>query len=437
MTAPVSTPSTAASAPAPAAAAPPRPDVDPRAVVGVITQRELLAKLRDRTFLGSTAFLLVVVALAILLPALLARHNPEIRIGTVGSQAADVAAEAARLGRQADAADPAARGAAAGLKAARLQPRAFPDPAAAEAATRAGTVDAVLVPAAGPAGRLEVVGDTGVPDELQPLLDAAAHQNALAGALRAAGLDAGGADRALDAAATSAPHQRLLHALAADRDVAIALAGAFAMIFFLANVLFGISIAQSVVEEKQSRVVEILVAAVPVRALLAGKVTANTVLALGQTLLLAAVGTAAAGIIGQEALLGLILRSGGWFLLFFVLGFTMLASLWAASGALASRLEDLNGTTMPLQIVLYGPLFAALSVHDPGLPMRVLSYVPFTAPLAMPQRLMLGDAAWWEALLAAGIVVATTVVAVAVAARLYERNVLRTSGRIGWREAWR
>jgi ABC-2 type transport system permease protein len=200
--------------------------------------------------------------------------------------------------------------------------------------------------------------------------------------------------------------------------------------------LFGLSIAQSVVEEKQSRVVEILVAAVPVRALLAGKVAANTLLALGQTVLLAAVGMAGAGITGHSDLITLILRTGGWFLLFFVLGFTMLASLWAAAGAVASRLEDLNATTMPLQILLYLPLFGALWVREPGLLMRVLSYVPFTSPLSMPQRLLLGDAAWWEALLSALIVLGTTAAMVAVAARLYERNVLRTAGRTPWRQAW-
>ncbi|HEY6797768.1 MAG TPA: ABC transporter permease [Kineosporiaceae bacterium] len=408
------------------------------ALIGVITQRELLAKLRDKTFLGSTAFLLVAVSLSILLPVALNRDNPRISVGTVGARAAAVAAEAARLGHlAAGPADQIARTTAAELPAARLDVRFFPDAAAALDAVRKGTVDAALAPGDAAVGGLEIVADTGVPDQLATLVNAAARDQALHDALRAAGLDGGGADRALAAAASSAPGQRLLHPPATDRAVSVGLATAFAGIFFMASILFGMSIAQSVVEEKQSRVVEILVAAVPVRALLAGKVIANTVLALGQTLLLAAVGTTAAGLVGQTTLIGLILRVGGWFLLFFVLGFTMLASLWAASGAIASRLEDLNGTTIPLQLLLYLPFFAALWVHDPGVWMRVLSYVPFTAPLSMPQRLMIGDAAWWDALLSAGIVVATTAGMVLVAARFYERNVLRTSGRLSWWEAWR
>jgi len=54
----------------------------------------------------------------------------------------------------------------------------------------------------------------------------------------------------------------------------------------------------------------------------------------------------------------------------------------------------------------------------------------------MPQRLMTGDAAWWEALISAAIVVVTAVGVVGIATRLYERNVLRTAGRVPWREAW-
>ena len=55
----------------------------------------------------------------------------------------------------------------------------------------------------------------------------------------------------------------------------------FGVVFLLAASLFGGTIAQSVVEEKQTRVVELLISAIPVRALLAGKVIGNTVLAMG------------------------------------------------------------------------------------------------------------------------------------------------------------
>jgi ABC-type Na+ efflux pump permease subunit len=75
---------------------------------------------------------------------------------------------------------------------------------------------------------------------------------------------------------------------------------------------------------------------------------------------------------------------------------------------------------------------AAIYVYTPGTALTTLSYVPFTAPIAMPRRLALGDAAWWEGALAALIVAATAVLRVAVATRIYERSLLRSGGRLGW-----
>jgi ABC-2 type transport system permease protein len=269
------------------------------------------------------------------------------------------------------------------------------------------------------------------------LLARAASDAALTDRLTGAGLNTADAARALTAAQDAAPAQLLLEPPAENAGLSEVLGVAFAVVFFTSSMMFGTTIAQSVVEEKQSRVVEILVAAVPVRALLAGKVAANTALAVGQTALLLGVGVAGAGAVGQAGLVSLLLRSSGWFLLFFLLGFTMLATLWAASGAVASRQEDLQATMGPLLTAIMLPYFAALFVTEPGLWMRVLSYFPLTAPLSMPQRLMIGDAAWWEALLSAGVVVLTGAAVVMVAARLYEHSLLRTAGRTPWREAWR
>jgi ABC-2 type transport system permease protein len=418
-----------------------------RAMFSVVVQRELVTKLKDKTFIFSTIFLLVLVGVSIAVPALLRDDNPKVTVGTVGADAAAVVADATRLGERLsqEGQEGGVRtgtpvdAAALGVSPARVEARAFPDVAAVEAALRAGTVDGALVPASGVAsgGDLQLVADTSVPEELSSLVAIISRDRALTGSLQGAGLDAAGAERALAEASASAPAQRLLDPSSTDRGLAIGLGAIFAAIFFLASLVFGMAIAQSVVEEKQSRVVEILVAAVPVRVLLAGKVAANTLLAFGQTALLVGMGIAAAGLAGQGDVVSVVLRTGGWFLLFFVLGFTMLATLWAASGALASRVEDLNATTVPMQTLVMLPFFAAVWVTDPGTFMRVLSYVPLTAPVSMPQRLILGDAAWWEALISAAIVLATAAAVVQVAARIYRHNLLRTAGRTPWRQALR
>ena len=421
-----------------------------REVVAVVARRELLARLRDRTFLASTAFLLVVVAASIAVPLLLEGGDaPRYTVAAVGGPARAVAASAASLGEQATRAQERAdardddggdgtaavtgpQDAAVTVPAAQVEVREVPDAAAAEALVRDGTADAALV---GAGSGLQVVGDEEVPSDLADLLAAAGRDATLLAGLGAAGVAPDRAQELFRQAAQAAPAERLLDPPTEDAELALPLSFVFAMLFFFTTFLFGMAIAQSVVEEKQSRIVEILVAAVPVRSLLAGKVLGNTALAIGQTVLLVAVALAAASIGGQGGLVSVILRSGGVFLVFFLLGFAMLACLWAAAGALASRQEDLQATTVPMQVLLFVPLFAGIYVTSTGPLLTVLSYVPFTAPLTMPRRLLLQDAAWWEPVVSAGLVVATAVAFVGLATRIYERSVLRSGSRVPWSAA--
>ena len=67
------------------------------------------------------------------------------------------------------------------------------------------------------------------------------------------------------------------------------------------------------------------------------------------------------------------------FVVFFLLGFVMLACLWAVGGSLASRIEDLSSTTAVMQILVIVPFFASIFMTDPSPVQRALSYVPFTA----------------------------------------------------------
>ncbi len=122
---------------------------------------------------------------------------------------------------------------------------------------------------------------------------------------------------------------------------------------------------------------------------------------------------------------------------FFLLGFVMLACLWAVAGSLASRVEDLQATTVAMQVLVIVPFFAAIFAIDPGPMQRVLSYVPFTSPLMMPARVVLGNAAPWEPAVSAAIVLATAVAFVLIGARLYEGSLLHTSARLHARQAWR
>ncbi|TCB96030.1 ABC transporter permease [Micromonospora zingiberis] len=339
----------------------------------LVAAREIRVKLRDRTFLISTIVFLVIAAGATILPSLLS-----------GGPSTVAATEAA----------------AGPLREAGLQVRTVPDDAAAEQAVRDGDVDAAVV--AGPV----VLAMNDAPNDVV---------NAL----------------------STRPPVELLNPDAVDPTLTFLVPFAFAFIFLITSQTFGVQIAQSIIEEKQTRIVEILVAAVPVRALLAGKMLAGTILALGQIALVALVALTGMAFGGNDGLVSLLGPAIGWFIPFFLLGFVLIASMWAAAGALVNRLEDIGGVSMPVQLAVMLPFFAVVFLSDNVGAMRLLSYLPFSAPTAMPLRLFTGDAALWELFVSLALLLVTAIGFLLAGARVYEGSLLRTNGRTSVRTAWR
>ena len=209
----------------------------------------------------------------------------------------------------------------------------------------------------------------------------------------------------------------------------------FGVVFLMAASTFGGTIAQSVVEEKQTRVVEILISAIPVRALLAGKVIGNTILAMAQIVGFVAIAIVGLTVTGQSAVLTGLGAPLVWFAIFFFFGFVLLASLFAAAGAMVSRQEDIGSTTTPLTLLVMAPYFLVIFFNDNPVVLSVMSFVPFSAPVAMPLRLYLGDAMWWEPLLSLVILIATCAGAILVASRIYSNSLLRMGARVKLSEA--
>lgn len=378
--------------------------------IRLVAAREVDEKLHNKPFLISVVFFLLIIAVSVALPAVLSDDGPEeFDVAVVSQSAREVAA-------------------ATQTPDVEVKPTTYESVAAAETAVRDADVDAALLEE-GPT--LQLAGMDDVPEQLAVAIGRAARVLGLSQALAASGADPDQISQLL------APVQ-VQQVLLDDRGVdaaTIALTGiAFALVFFFVVFTFGFAIAQTVVQEKESRVVELLVATVPIRVLLAGKVAGNSLLALGQVVLLGAVALGGAAVTGQGELVGVLAANSGWFLLFFLLGFVMLACLWAVTGSLATRNEDLQSTTAPLQALVLLPFFAAIYVRD-GTAQVVLSFVPFSAPLVMPQRLIAQDAALWEAGLSAVVLLATAVALIAVGARLYRASLLRTRGKTSLRQA--
>ncbi|KMS91047.1 sodium ABC transporter permease, partial [Streptomyces regensis] len=203
------------------------------------------------------------------------------------------------------------------------------------------------------------------------------------------------------------------------------------MVFALVFMMFamgGTAIAQSTVTEKQTRVVEILVSTLPVKALLAGKIVGHTLLTLGQVVVLAIVAPVALQAGGNDELLTVILPALGWFVPFLVFGFVLLSSMWAVAGSLVSRQEDLGSTMGLVMMLVFGPYMAIIFLQDNETAMTVMSYIPFTAALAMPVRMFTGEAQLWEPFVALGIAAVTIVVITSIATRIYTGSLLQTGG---------
>ncbi len=231
-------------------------------------------------------------------------------------------------------------------------------------------------------------------------------------------------------AVSEAPDVVLLDPAEQDSLVVYFVALGFGLVFFMSAITFGSTIAQSVVEEKQTRVVEILIAAIPVRALLAGKVLGNSILAFGQITIIAILAGGGLLFTGQIELLGALGPSILWFIVFFAVGFVLLAAMFAAAASLVSRQEDMASVTTPVTTLVMIPYFLVIFFNDNDAVLAVMSYVPFSAPVGMPMRVFLGTAQWWEPILSLAILALTTAGVIVLGSRIYGNSLLRTGSRV-------
>jgi ABC-2 type transport system permease protein len=239
----------------------------------------------------------------------------------------------------------------------------------------------------------------------------------------------------LVSALSVSPEVELLDPSEAPTGLRILIGLGFGLVFMLAVIGSGATIMQNTVQEKQSRVVEILLAAVPARALLAGKILGNSVIGVGTAAAMAAAAALGLAITGQSALLDLLSAPLIWFVVFFIFGFVLVASVFAAGAALVSRQEDTGAVMTPAMMLVMIPYFGVVFFGENPLIMTILSYIPFSAPVAMPVRLFFGEAQWWEPLLALAVMLAACVGAILVGAKIYENSLLRMGARVKLREA--
>lgn len=218
------------------------------------------------------------------------------------------------------------------------------------------------------------------------------------------------------------------------------IAYASTIVIFIFVVMYGQWIAQGVVEEKASRIMEIMVNAATPRDLLAGKVIGIMITALMQFIpivltagIIASFQTQIGSLFGvpEDQLfdinLGAIAWSSmGWFLLYFILGFLLFGALYAGVGSLVSRQEEVGTAIAPMMTVMMIGYFAALmSLNDPdGTIARVAYLFPGTSVFVAMLRLVMGNPEPWEIAVSIGGLLIAIVLALLLAARLYRVGVL-------------
>jgi len=194
-----------------------------------------------------------------------------------------------------------------------------------------------------------------------------------------------------------------------------------------------------VLEEKASRVVEVLLARVPARAVLAGKIAGIGLLGLAQIAVIALAALVTVAIVGSIHLPAV--RGGvlAWALVWFVLGYALYATMYGALGSLGSRTEDAQSVAGPATVVLLVAYFASffMIAQPASAAAKAVSYFPLTAPLAMPGRIAMGATAWWEPVFAAVLTLATIIGLVLLAGRIYTNAILHSGPRLSLKDAWR
>lgn len=203
--------------------------------------------------------------------------------------------------------------------------------------------------------------------------------------------------------------------------------------------MYGQWVISGVVEEKNSRVVEVILSTVQPRHLLAGKVIGIGLLGLAQIALLAGLASSLliAGVFDAPAALG-----GSLVLVvpWFALGFGLYAVAYATAGALASQQQSPDTAGQPVTytlLVAYFASYAAVSANPSGLLANVLTVFPLTAPLVVPARSALVGVPLWEHALALLLVLASIYALLRLAGRIYGHGLLNSGPRLGARAAWR
>jgi ABC-2 type transport system permease protein len=388
--------------------------------VRLITAREITIMLRSKTVRFVTALiLLVIAATVVILTILTATGGSATSVGITRSEtsfAAPLQASAAALEDK-------------------VTIRSVPSQAAGRAQVANGSLDALLIENN---NRLEVIVEHSIDPGLHRTLSSLARQLRLDQQIRALGGNPATVNQKVTAAGVA------VEVLSPPRHydiAAIVLGSSAGVLIYISLMIQGQRVAQGVVEEKSSRVVELLLSTVRPWQLMAGKVAGIGLVGLAQILLFGMAGVALASGLGLlhisiSAAVGTVV----WLVVWYLLGFVLYAFALAAAGALVSRQEDAGAVVMPVLVPVIAGYILGISIL-PGHPgsrlCEILSIIPVFSPTLMPMRLAMGSVPYWQTIVSILLAAAAIPLLAGLAGKIYGNAVLRTGARVTLRQALR
>jgi ABC-2 type transport system permease protein len=377
----------------------------------LVARREVRMRLRSRVFVGGTIFMVALVVIGIIAAALLAGKTNPVRVGfSGGSQALEPAftATARALGVDVTVSDIA-------------------DVDAGKGQITAGRLD-VLVTGSSTAPTA-VVKDT-IPANVESALSLAAEAARLS--------DAGLTPAAVKSAMALVPVQLLAPPKTRDTQNVVA-SLALGILLFIALGQWGVQVAQGVVEEKATRIMEILLATIPPSRLLAGKVIGIGLVGLLQFAIVGAAALVTVHVTNVSSIPALGVASILGDIFWFLIGFLFYATALAAVASLVSRQEEVQSAVAPMSILLIaGYLLMYATLPNPSGPLATAcSLVPPFAPVLMPVRMAVTDVPVWQVGLAVALIVASIVGLTWLAGRMYANAAMRIGARVRFMDAFR
>jgi len=218
-----------------------------------------------------------------------------------------------------------------------------------------------------------------------------------------------------------------------ERGQTVILAYALLMILYITILVYGITVMRGVIEEKQSRIIEVLLSSVKPFQLMLGKLIGIGLVGLTQYVIWASFALLLSGFAAAQALTFTSIKFPrvpislmAFFVLYFLLGYFLYATLYATVGAIVSSEEDGQQMQMPVTMTIVIPVaISSMILRNPnGLASTVLSLVPFFSPVLMFMRITIQQPPWWQIALSLFLLLSTILGLVWLAAKIYRVGVL-------------